>query len=59
MGVALVTLGLLMLLYPLTRGRELGWPTAVGVRVDGRRAGGLRASLVAYERVKGARDGAR
>ncbi len=25
-GVALVTLGLLMLLYPLTRGRELGWP---------------------------------
>jgi EmrB/QacA subfamily drug resistance transporter len=25
-GVALVTLGLLMLIYPLTRGRELDWP---------------------------------
>ncbi|WP_411083288.1 MFS transporter [Streptomyces sp. cmx-18-6] len=25
-GVALATLGLLMLLYPLTRGQELGWP---------------------------------
>ncbi len=25
-GVTLVTLGLLMLLYPLTRGDELGWP---------------------------------
>ncbi|GAA3230597.1 hypothetical protein GCM10020256_44440 [Streptomyces thermocoprophilus] len=30
-GVALVTLGLLMLLYPLTRGRELGWPVWGGM----------------------------
>ncbi|MEV5568226.1 MFS transporter, partial [Streptomyces sp. NPDC052196] len=25
-GIALATLGMLMLLYPLTRGQELGWP---------------------------------
>ncbi|MGW5125979.1 MFS transporter [Streptomyces sp. NPDC004069] len=54
-GVALVTLGLLMLLYPLTRGRELGWPlwgyaSMVGAFV-------VFAALVAYERSKAARDG--
>ncbi|MFD4970110.1 MFS transporter [Streptomyces sp. NPDC058424] len=54
-GVALVTLGLLMLLYPLTRGRELGWPlwgylSMVGALV-------VFAALVAYERSKAARDG--
>ena len=54
-GVALVTLGLLMLLYPLTRGRELGWPLwgycsmADAVVVFG--------VLVAYERRKAVRDG--
>lgn len=54
-GVALVTLGLLMLLYPLTRGRELGWP----LRGHASMAGALVvfAVLVAYERRKGARDG--
>ncbi|MEY9488044.1 EmrB/QacA subfamily drug resistance transporter [Streptomyces calvus] len=54
-GVALVTLGLLMLLYPLTRGRELGWP----LWGYGSMAGALVvfAALVAYERRKGARDG--
>ncbi|MFF5161094.1 MFS transporter [Streptomyces sp. NPDC000348] len=54
-GVALVTLGLLMLLYPLTRGRELGWPLWGYVSMAG--APVVFAALVAYERVKGARDG--
>ncbi|MEU3840820.1 MFS transporter [Streptomyces sp. NPDC028635] len=54
-GVALVTLGLLMLLYPLTRGRELGWP----LWGYGSMAGALVVFgvLVGYERRKAARDG--
>ncbi|MGC9539242.1 MFS transporter [Streptomyces sp. UG1] len=54
-GVALVTLGLLMLLYPLTRGRELGWP----LWGYGSMAGALvvLGALVAYERRKATRDG--
>ncbi|MCH5673973.1 MFS transporter [Streptomyces gilvus] len=54
-GVALVTLGLLMLLYPLTRGRELGWP----LWGYGSMAGAVVVfgALVAYERRKAARDG--
>jgi EmrB/QacA subfamily drug resistance transporter len=54
-GVALVTLALLMLLYPLTRGRELGWPLWGYVSMAGALV--VFAALVAYERVKGARDG--
>ncbi|MFF8192231.1 MFS transporter [Streptomyces bobili] len=54
-GVALVTLGLLMLLYPLTRGRELGWPLWGYLSMAG--AFGVFGALVAYERRKGARDG--
>ncbi|MGW7252642.1 MFS transporter [Streptomyces sp. NPDC054834] len=54
-GVALVTLGLLMLLYPLTRGRELGWPLWGYVSMAG--AVGVFVALVAYERRKSARDG--
>ncbi|MGW0995416.1 MFS transporter [Streptomyces sp. NPDC002523] len=54
-GVALVTVGLLMLLYPLTRGRELGWPLWGYVSMVG--ALGVFAALVAYERRKAARDG--
>ncbi|OKJ99189.1 MFS transporter [Streptomyces sp. CB02400] len=54
-GVALVTLGLLMLLYPLTRGRELGWPLWGYVSMAGALV--VFGALVAYERVKGARDG--
>ncbi|MEU1706381.1 MFS transporter [Streptomyces sp. NPDC005706] len=54
-GVSLVTLGLLMLLYPLTRGRELGWPLWGYVCMAG--ALGVFAALVAYERRKAARDG--
>ncbi|MGW4823829.1 MFS transporter [Streptomyces sp. NPDC004227] len=54
-GVALVTLGLLMLLYPLTRGRELGWPLWGYVSMAGALV--VFAALVAYERGKAARDG--
>ncbi|EFL32770.1 transmembrane efflux protein [Streptomyces viridochromogenes DSM 40736] len=54
-GVALVTLGLLMLIYPLTRGRELGWPTWGYVSMAGSLV--VLAVLVAYEKRKAARDG--
>ncbi|MFK0108473.1 MFS transporter [Streptomyces sp. NPDC091217] len=54
-GVALVTLGLLMLLYPLTRGRELGWPLWGYLSMAGSLV--VFGVLVAYERRKAARDG--
>ncbi|MFF4957292.1 MFS transporter [Streptomyces sp. NPDC001222] len=54
-GVALVTLGLLMLLYPLTRGRELGWPLWGYASMTGALV--VFGVLVAYERHKAARDG--
>ncbi|KUM71948.1 MFS transporter [Streptomyces curacoi] len=54
-GVALVTVGLLMLLYPLTRGRELGWPLWGHVSMAGALV--VLAALVAYERRKTVRDG--
>ncbi|WP_030317607.1 MFS transporter [Streptomyces sp. NRRL B-3229] len=54
-GVAMVVLGLLMLLYPLTRGEELDWPLWGYVSMAG--APLVFAALVAYERRKAARDG--
>ncbi|MFE7074445.1 MFS transporter [Streptomyces sp. NPDC057620] len=54
-GVALVTLGLLMLLYPLIRGRELDWPTWGYVSMGGSLV--VLGVLVAYEKRKTARDG--
>ena len=54
-GVALVTLGLLMLLYPLTRGRELGWPLWGHASMAGSAV--VFAVLVVHERRKAARDG--
>ncbi|OIK01569.1 MFS transporter [Streptomyces colonosanans] len=54
-GVALVTLGLLMLLYPLTRGRELGWPLWGYASMAGALV--VFAVLVAYEKRKAVRDG--
>ncbi|MFE6619466.1 MFS transporter [Streptomyces sp. NPDC057740] len=54
-GVLLVTLGLLMLLYPLTRGRELGWPTWGYVMMAGALV--VLGALVTYEKRKGTRDG--
>lgn len=50
-----MTLGLLMLLYPLTRGRELGWPLWGYLSMGGALV--VFAALVAYERRKAARDG--
>ncbi|MCX5037248.1 MFS transporter [Streptomyces coelicoflavus] len=54
-GVALVTLGLLMLIYPLTRGEELGWPLWGHLSMAGSLV--VLAVLVAHERRKSARDG--
>ncbi|MGX2995257.1 MFS transporter [Streptomyces sp. JNUCC 64] len=54
-GVALVTGGLLMLLYPLTHGRELGWPVWGYLSMVG--AVGVFVALVAYERHKARKDG--
>ncbi|MCX4750816.1 MFS transporter [Kitasatospora sp. NBC_01287] len=54
-GMALAGLGLLMLLYPLTQGREAGWPlwgfVSMGLSVP------VLGLFVAYERVKTRRDG--
>ncbi|MFC9062396.1 MFS transporter [Streptomyces sp. NPDC057074] len=54
-GVALVTLGMLMLVYPLTRGEELDWPLWGYLSMAGSLV--VLAVLVAYERRKSARDG--
>ncbi|MFE6038409.1 MFS transporter [Streptomyces sp. NPDC056452] len=54
-GVVLVTLGLLMLLYPLTRGRDLGWPVWGYVSMAASLL--VFAGLVAYERQKARKDG--
>ncbi|WHM38285.1 MFS transporter [Streptomyces sp. BPTC-684] len=54
-GVALVTLGLLMLFYPLTRGRELGWPLWGHLSMVGSLV--VFGVLVAYEKHKAAKDG--
>lgn len=54
-GVALVTLGLLMLIYPLTRGRELGWPLWGHLCMTGSVI--VFAAFVAYEKRKTRKDG--
>lgn len=54
-GVVLVTLGLLMLIYPLTRGRELGWPLWGHLLMAGSAV--VFAGFVAYERYKTRKDG--
>ncbi|MFD9910895.1 MFS transporter [Streptomyces sp. NPDC059063] len=54
-GVVLVTAGALLLLYPLTRGRELGWPTWGYVMMAG--AVVVFGALVAYEKWKSEKDG--
>ncbi|MFF8832525.1 MFS transporter [Streptomyces sp. NPDC015131] len=54
-GVALVTLGLLMLIYPLTRGRELDWPLWGHVCMLASPL--VFAVFVAYERYKTRKDG--
>ncbi|MEU4998205.1 MFS transporter [Streptomyces sp. NPDC021622] len=54
-GVVLVTLGLLMALYPLIRGRELDWPLWGYVMMAGSAV--VFGALVAYEKRKTAKDG--
>jgi EmrB/QacA subfamily drug resistance transporter len=53
-GVALVTLGLLMLIYPLTRGRELGWPLWGHLCMAGSLI--VFAAFVMYEKYKTRKD---
>ncbi|WP_327070315.1 MFS transporter [Kitasatospora sp. NBC_01302] len=54
-GMALAALGLLMLLYPLTQGRESGWPlwgfVSMGLSLP------MLALFVRYERFKARKDG--
>ncbi|MEU9776715.1 MFS transporter [Streptomyces sp. NPDC047968] len=54
-GVALVTLALLMLIYPLTRGRELDWPLWGHLCMAG--SVPVFALFAVYERYKARRDG--
>ncbi|GHB18079.1 MFS transporter [Streptomyces chryseus] len=54
-GVALATLGLLMLIYPLTRGEELDWPLWGHLSMIASPA--VFALFVAYERYKTRKDG--
>ncbi|MFC9650123.1 MULTISPECIES: MFS transporter [unclassified Streptomyces] len=54
-GMVLVTVALLMLIYPLTRGRELGWPLWGHLCVAGSVL--VFAAFVAYEKRKTRKDG--
>ncbi|MBT2491713.1 MFS transporter [Streptomyces sp. ISL-96] len=54
-GVALATLGLLMLIYPLTRGEELDWPLWGHLSMIASPA--VFALFIAYERYKTRKDG--
>ncbi|MFD8965139.1 MFS transporter [Streptomyces sp. NPDC059568] len=54
-GVVLVTAALLMLIYPLTRGRELGWPLWGHLCMAGSLV--VLTGFVAYERRKTRKDG--
>src|SRR5215470_6595027 len=54
-GVGLVTAALLLLLYPLVQGRQLGWPTWTFVSMAA--SVPVLALFVWYERIKDRRDG--
>ncbi|WP_435969596.1 MFS transporter [Streptomyces sp. Qhu_M48] len=54
-GMLLVTAALLMLIYPLTRGRELDWPLWGHLMMAGSVL--VFAALIAYEKYKTAKDG--
>ncbi|MGR8010035.1 MFS transporter [Streptomyces hypolithicus] len=54
-GVALATLGLLMLIFPLTRGEELDWPLWGHISMVASLA--VFALFVVYERYKARKDG--
>ena len=54
-GVGLISAALLLLLYPLVQGRQLGWPTWTYVSMA--LCLPVLAAFVWYERIKGRRDG--
>ena len=54
-GVAMVTAGLLLLVYPLVQGRDLGWPLWTFLSMAA--AVPVLAGFAVYERRKKARDG--
>ncbi len=54
-GVALISAALLLLLYPLVQGRQLGWPTWTFVAMAA--SVPVLALFVSYERAKSRRDG--
>jgi EmrB/QacA subfamily drug resistance transporter len=54
-GVALISAALLLLLYPLVEGRQLGWPAWTFVSMAA--AVPILVVFIAYERVKDRRDG--
>jgi len=54
-GVGLISAALLLLLYPLVEGRQLGWPAWTFVSMAA--AAPLLAVFIGYERVKARRDG--
>jgi EmrB/QacA subfamily drug resistance transporter len=54
-GVVLVTAALLLLLYPLVQGRQLGWPTWTFVSMAA--SVPVAALFIWYERIKDRRDG--
>jgi EmrB/QacA subfamily drug resistance transporter len=54
-GVVLISAALLLLLYPLVQGRELGWPTWTFVSMAV--SAPVFALFAVYERVKARRDG--
>jgi EmrB/QacA subfamily drug resistance transporter len=54
-GVGLISAALLLLLYPLVEGRQLGWPAWTFVSMAA--AVPVLAGFVLYERVKARRDG--
>jgi EmrB/QacA subfamily drug resistance transporter len=54
-GVVLVSAALLLLLYPLVQGRQLGWPAWTFASMAA--AGPVFAAFIGYERIKQRRDG--
>jgi EmrB/QacA subfamily drug resistance transporter len=54
-GVALVSAALLLLLYPLVEGRQVGWPAWTFASMAA--AAPVLAAFIGYERVKARKDG--